>query len=174
MGVTAAAGVTTQSKMTTHRKTEEANFQPDAPPSYDDTIKTTGAWYPPPQHKGASPPGYPAPPSQGHPAPPPTQVVQVVQLPAIELGCQDGVSQLPAKYHNTDLLLPQRAGVGHERHPLPDHALALLLHPSLRGQLAEGEAQVPQLQDSAGQVQQLLSCVRLYNNYLGSLWICQV
>jgi len=70
--------------------------------------------------------------------------------------CQDGLSQLPAKYHNTDLLLPQRAGVGHERHPLPDHALALLLHPPLRGQLAEGEAQVPQLQDSAGEVQQLL------------------
>merc|ERR1712083_1270267 len=91
--VTAAARVTTQTKMTTHRKTVEANFQPDAPPSYDDTIKTTGAWYPPPQHKGASPPGYPAPPSQGYPAPPsqgypappPTQVVQV---PAIELGCQ--------------------------------------------------------------------------------------
>merc|ERR1712083_1058997 len=86
--VTAAARVTTQTKMTTHRKTVEANFQPDAPPSYDDTIKTTGAWYPPPQHKGASPPGYPAPPSQGYPAPPPTQVVQVVQVPAIELGCQ--------------------------------------------------------------------------------------
>merc|ERR1712083_1178940 len=73
--VTAAARVTTQTKMTTHRKTVEANFQPDAPPSYDDTIKTTGAWYPPP-------------PSQGYPAPPPTQVVQVVQVPAIELGCQ--------------------------------------------------------------------------------------
>merc|ERR1711970_632752 len=86
--VAAAARVKRQRKMTKIRKTEEDNLQPDAPPSYDDTIKTTGAWYPPPQHKGFSPPGYPAPPSQGYPAPPPTQVVQVVQLPAIELGCQ--------------------------------------------------------------------------------------
>jgi len=67
--------------------------------------------------------------------------------------CQDGVPQLPDECHHKDHLLPQHAGLGVECDPLPDHALALLLHPPLCGQPEEGEAQVPQLQDSSGEVQ---------------------
>merc|ERR1719320_1294829 len=67
--------------------------------------------------------------------------------------CQDGVPQLPDECHHKDHLLPQHAGLGVECDPLPDHALALLLHPPLCGQPEESEAQVPQLQDSSGEVQ---------------------
>ena len=62
--------------MDKNRHTQEQVIPHDAPPSYDDTVKTPGGWCPPP------------PPTTGaYPAPPPTQVVRVVQVPAIDLGC---------------------------------------------------------------------------------------
>merc|ERR1712126_419881 len=68
--------------------------------------------------------------------------------------CEDGLLKLSDECHHPDHLLPQHDGVGIEWDPLPDHALALLLYPPLRGQPEEGEAQVPELQDSPGEVQQ--------------------
>merc|ERR1712098_879349 len=70
---------------------------------------------------------------------------------------EDGLLKLPDECHHADHLLPQHDGVGPEWDPLPDHALVLLLYPPLRGQPKEGEAQVPELQDSPGEVQQLRS-----------------
>merc|ERR1712018_1042662 len=67
--------IDTADKMTKNRNTQETIIPPDAPPSYDDTIKTAGGWCPPATSTGA------------YPAPPPTQVVRVVQVPAIDLGC---------------------------------------------------------------------------------------
>merc|ERR1712115_61441 len=63
--------ITTQNNMAKNRNTQEHVIPHDAPPSYEDTVKTPGGWCPPP------------PPSQC----PPPQVVRVVQVPAIDLGC---------------------------------------------------------------------------------------
>merc|ERR1712203_973229 len=135
---------TTVNSMAKNRHTQEQVIPHDAPPSYDDTVKAAVGWCPPP------------PPTTGtYPAPPPTQVVRVVQVPAIDLGCHPVKMVCPSsdECHHKDQLLPQHAGLGVEWDPLPDHALALLLHPPLCGQPEEGEAQVPQLQDCPGKVQ---------------------
>eukprot|EP00090_Calanus_glacialis_P000879 TRINITY_DN10631_c0_g1_i1.p1 TRINITY_DN10631_c0_g1~~TRINITY_DN10631_c0_g1_i1.p1 ORF type:complete len:144 (-),score=40.22 TRINITY_DN10631_c0_g1_i1:62-493(-) len=69
--------------MSRNRKSQEMPNPQDAPPSYDETIKNKAGGfvypegsYPPPQ--GANPPGY---------TPGVKTVVQVVQVPAPDLGC---------------------------------------------------------------------------------------
>merc|ERR1712013_407290 len=91
----------------------------DAPPSYEDTVKTPGGWCAPP------PPTSQCPPTTGGESGTGTS-----HRPGVP-PCQDGVPQLSDECHHKDHLLPQHAGLGVECDPLPDHALALLLYPPL-------------------------------------------
>ena len=73
-----------------NRKTQEVMYPQDAPPSYDDTVKNAGGWCPP-QTQGDNPPGY---------SPGVKTVVQVVQVPAVDLGCHAVRMVCPSCQHS--------------------------------------------------------------------------